>query len=157
MYVKKKKIIFPRNQKCLPRDLFTEMHGKSFLSFFSSYIITYNVLDSERNESVFTTIFYFYKLSECLCCRFMFPVIILFFLLEPNTLFFSTAMKIKMPDFANRGRRVRRGGITVNGFLVVYPGQRLKRSKIYHRARRKPDARANGAHQNFCNSKQPTN
>lgn len=35
---------------------------------------------------------------------------------------------------------------TVNRFLVVYPGQRLKWLKIYHSARRKPEVRAKGVH-----------
>jgi len=47
-------------------------------------------------------------------------------------------------------------GTTVDRFLIVYPGQRLKRLKIYHRVRRKPEANAKGAQQNSCNPKQPT-
>lgn len=37
----------------------------------------------------------------------------------------------------------------VDRFLVVYPEQRLKQLKIYHRARRKPEAHAKSVHQNF--------
>lgn len=47
-------------------------------------------------------------------------------------------------------------GTKVDRFLVVYPGQRLKRLKIYHRVRRKPEANAKGAQQNLCNPNQPT-